>query len=88
MIGFPTETEKLIRDTFDLALKVKPDIVAVYFFRPYEKTPLYDMCKKLDLLKNINANYFSDSMVKGIPFKRLKQLRDRFYEEFKEVNRK
>ena len=86
MIGFPTETEALIREGFDLVLKTNPDIVAVYFFRPYEKTPLMDLCKKHNLLRKGNANYLKDSIVKGIPLKRLKKLRDDFYEEFK--NRK
>lgn len=86
MIGFPTETEKLIREGFDLVLECKPDIVAVYFFRPYENTPLMDMCKKLNLLKKGSANYFEDSIVKGISQKRLTKLRDDFYEEFKSAS--
>ena len=85
MIGFPTETEELIRESFDFVLKANPDIVAVYFFRPYDKTPLMDLCKEKDLLKEdeVNANYFSSSIVKGIDFEKLEKLRDNFYEEFK-----
>lgn len=88
MIGFPTETEELIRKSFDFVLKVKPDIVAVYFFRPYDKTPLMEMCKGLDLLKKGNANYFTGSVVKGIPFRKLKKFRDDFYKEFKAIQNK
>ncbi len=85
MIGFPTETEELIQDTFNLTLKTNPDIAAVYFFRPYPKTPLMDMCIEKDLLiEGLEPNYFEGSMVKGIPFERLKQLRDDFYKRFKE----
>jgi len=85
MIGFPTET--FIQDTFKLTLKANPDIAAVYFFRPYPKTSLMNMCIEKDLLiEGEKPNYLEGSMVKGIPFKRLKQLRDNFYKEFQEKN--
>jgi len=84
MIGFPTETEELIGDTFNLALRVNPDIAAVYFFKPYPKTPLMKLCleKKL-LMEGGKANYLEDSIVKGIPIERLKSLKEEFYERFK-----
>ncbi len=82
MMGFPFETEELVKEGFDFIIKVMPDIAAVYFFRPYEKTPLMDMCREHNLLKGISANYFDGSMVRGISLERLRKLRRDFYERF------
>jgi radical SAM superfamily enzyme YgiQ (UPF0313 family) len=42
LLGNPTETQEDMQKTFDLALKLDPDILQVGFFTPYPGSPYYE----------------------------------------------
>lgn len=50
MIGLPTETENNVSETLQLNAQLKPDVVRVATFYPYEGTQIYFLCEKLGLL--------------------------------------
>jgi len=50
MIGLPTETGNNVLETLRLNAQLRPDVVRVATFYPYEGTPIYLLCKKLGLL--------------------------------------
>jgi len=65
MIGIPGETEKEIEDTINLNRIVKPSVVGVSVFRPYQGTYLYDYCKKNGYLtdRKVNSFYEGESII-------------------------
>ncbi|MHA1966580.1 MAG: B12-binding domain-containing radical SAM protein, partial [Candidatus Hodarchaeales archaeon] len=54
IIGFPGDTEKIIRDSLNFVKSLQPFRITLSFFTPYKGTELYHECKKLGL---INSNY-------------------------------
>lgn len=68
MIGLPTETENNVWETLQLNVQLRPDVVRVATFYPYEGTPIYSLCEKLRLLmpknqKQRNLTYSSKSIL-------------------------
>jgi radical SAM superfamily enzyme YgiQ (UPF0313 family) len=51
IMGFPFETYEQMRDTVDINIKIKPNNGICYFFYPYPKTRLFEICRQFDLLK-------------------------------------
>jgi radical SAM superfamily enzyme YgiQ (UPF0313 family) len=50
IIGFPKDTEKIIRRSLDFVKSLKPFRITLSFVTPYEGTSLYDECKQLGLI--------------------------------------
>ncbi|MCX5815132.1 MAG: radical SAM protein [Proteobacteria bacterium] len=50
MIGLPTETKEEVFETLQLNARLLPDTIKLMTFYPFKNTPLYDLCKKLDLI--------------------------------------
>ena len=46
IIGFPTETEEMIRQTIDLHRRINPDRFSVRFLHPFPGTPIREFCVK------------------------------------------
>jgi radical SAM superfamily enzyme YgiQ (UPF0313 family) len=52
MVGFPQETEKTLRDTFDAMEKVKCNTFSFSIFTPYPGTELFEVCERNGLIDN------------------------------------
>lgn len=67
MIGLPFETEKNIKETIKLNLKINPDFIQTSIFYPFRGTELGEICYRkgwVDLEKKERAtNYFSESIL-------------------------
>jgi radical SAM superfamily enzyme YgiQ (UPF0313 family) len=50
MVGFPTETEETLQDTFTAMKNIGPAIVAYSIFTPYPGGDMYQECKDLGLI--------------------------------------
>ncbi|NQU95490.1 MAG: B12-binding domain-containing radical SAM protein [Candidatus Omnitrophica bacterium] len=50
MIGLPTETKEEILETLKLNAAIGPDSMKVMTFYPFKNTPLYDVCREMDLI--------------------------------------
>lgn len=50
IIGYPGETQKIIRENIRLAKKLKPDFIAINIATPYPGTELFDEVKRNQLL--------------------------------------
>jgi anaerobic magnesium-protoporphyrin IX monomethyl ester cyclase len=55
MLGYPTETEKEMRETIDFAIKLNPDWAMFSITTPYPQTELYRFASELNL---INKDYW------------------------------
>jgi len=44
IIGFPNETEEMVKQTIDLHRRIKPDRFSVRFLHPFPGTPIRDLC--------------------------------------------
>jgi radical SAM superfamily enzyme YgiQ (UPF0313 family) len=51
LVGFPTETEQTLRDTFRTMKKFK-DMMAYSIFTPYPGTEAFEYCQKMGLVKS------------------------------------
>lgn len=60
IIGIPGETEESIRETIDFNRRMKPTLIGVNIFSPYEGTELGDYCKENGLLRKLNPHSFLD----------------------------
>jgi len=58
MIGIPGETEKEIMDTIELNRLIKPSVVGVSIFRPYQGTQLHELCKEKGYLTDRKTSSF------------------------------
>lgn len=52
IIGLPFETKEMLKDTFNLNLRLRPDFGKCFYFYPYPGTKLYQLCAENDLLSN------------------------------------
>lgn len=50
IFGFPLETKQQMHNTISLNMKIKPHSGQVFFFYPYPKTELYNICVENNLL--------------------------------------
>ncbi|MBQ6163667.1 MAG: radical SAM protein [Clostridia bacterium] len=57
MVGFPWETEADIRNTFDFALRLRPDYVEIHTAMPYYGTGLYTECEKLNTIEGSSFGF-------------------------------
>jgi radical SAM superfamily enzyme YgiQ (UPF0313 family) len=55
MLGYPTETEKEMKETIDFAIKLNPDWAMFSITTPYPQTELYQFASELGL---INKDYW------------------------------
>lgn len=82
MIGNPDETEDDIRQTHELLMKVRPDIIQVAYFTPYPGSAVFDAA----LLEDHPAEHFSHYNFpinpSAVPDDRLRQWQRRFYLDF------
>ena len=69
MIGYPMETKKTTKATFELNKKLAADFVQVTVFFPFPGTEIYDYCIKNDLIDQKRyyhqTNYYSESVLKN-----------------------
>lgn len=89
IIGFPTETKEMIKQTIELHRKLKPDRFSVRFLHPYPGTPIRELLIKMGYFdesfdeKEYQGSYFTDPIL-DLPSpphptkEELKQLRDEF----------
>jgi len=54
IVGFPFESRREMKETYELNRRISPDGGHCFFFYPYKGTRLYTICKKYDLLKPEN----------------------------------
>lgn len=75
VIGFPWETKEHIMATKRLIMKMDPDFIEVTIALPFYGTPLYDICKKEDLLADsvLGSDFFHSSL-KGTKYLTLDEL--------------
>ena len=61
MLGFPWETEEMIKDTERLIHKINPDFIEIHVAMPYYGTGLYEMCKEYGVLSDsgFGHDYYS-----------------------------
>ncbi|MDI6641456.1 MAG: radical SAM protein [Elusimicrobiota bacterium] len=65
MIGIPGETHQTIRETIEMILELKPELIRMTFLYPYYNTAIYDYCKQRNLFKGKkHRDVFSDSPLK------------------------
>ena len=57
MIGFPWETEALIKETETLIHKIDPDFIELHIAMPYYGTGLYAQCEKAGVLRDSGFGY-------------------------------
>lgn len=82
MLGNPGETESDIRKTYDLMLRVRPDIIQVAFFTPYPGSPMFnpEMLSSHDLSSFSHYNFpFNHSDVSDDDLRRWQK---KFYLDF------
>ncbi len=83
MIGIPFETEETIKETIQLNKKVKPYIIAVSIFQPYNGTELYNICKKKGWLSERKVkSYFEEATRLDLPTISTKKIKY-YYKLFK-----
>ena len=51
LVGYPYETEEMLKDTVKMMKKSKSDKILYSIFTPYPHTELYDFCKSKGLIK-------------------------------------
>ncbi len=75
VIGFPWETKEHILATKKLIMEMDPDFIEVTIALPFYGTPLYDICKKEDLLADsvLGSDFFHSSL-KGTKYLSLEEL--------------
>ncbi len=82
MLGNPDETEAEIRQTYDLMMELRPDMIQVAFFTPYPGAPVFDR----DLLRAYPLKSFSHYNFPINPSRvdeqRLRAWQRRFYLDF------
>ncbi|MFH1642434.1 MAG: radical SAM protein [Nanoarchaeota archaeon] len=61
MIGSPTETLKDIRKSIELSFELKPDVLQVCYFIPYEGSPFYENNKNLIIKKKMDRRFHYSS---------------------------
>jgi len=61
MLGFPWETEEMIKQTEKLIHKINPDFIEVHVAMPYYGTGLYELCKEYGVLNDsgFGHDYYS-----------------------------
>ncbi len=82
MVGNPGEEEEDVRMTYDLLMKVKPDIIQVAFFTPYPGSPMFDpdLLSSHDLLNFSHYNFpFNHSNMSD---EDLRKWQKKFYLDF------
>ncbi len=52
LVGYPYETEEMLKDTVKMMKKSKSDKILYSIFTPYPHTELYDFCKSKGLIKD------------------------------------
>jgi len=52
LVGYPYETEEMLKDTVKMMKKSKSDKILYSIFTPYPYTALYEFCKSQGLIKN------------------------------------
>ncbi|MDD5281882.1 MAG: radical SAM protein [Candidatus Omnitrophica bacterium] len=67
MLGLPFETEELIRKTVKLNQEVRPDFIALSYFRPYPGTDLYNLCKENNLISRRKASHWLEDTILDQP---------------------
>jgi anaerobic magnesium-protoporphyrin IX monomethyl ester cyclase len=81
MIGLPYETPEMIRETINLNRRCVPNDIAIFFFYPYPKTELYEVCQKEGFLsERYSISYVSGSVL-DLPTINKKEL-EKLYTEF------
>jgi radical SAM superfamily enzyme YgiQ (UPF0313 family) len=56
MVGMPFETLDDIRETLALSREIAPELTVFSQFLPLPGTPLYDLCRRHDLLLEASAD--------------------------------
>jgi radical SAM superfamily enzyme YgiQ (UPF0313 family) len=89
IIGFPTETEEMIKQTMDLHRRIQPDRFSVRFLHPFPGTSIRNLCVKEGYISedyediNPDASFFRDPVL-NLPSpphptkERLKELKKEF----------
>lgn len=81
MVGIPFETKESIQKTIELNKKLNPTYVGCSIFTAFPGTPIYELCKKNNWLKEgYSSSYFQDTNIVHPNFtpKELKKIRDSF----------
>jgi len=70
MMGYPTETIETVEDTInfakELAIDHGLDSAGFSIVTPFPGTPLYDYCKKHNLLRTLDWRYYSYQLKQGV----------------------
>lgn len=61
VIGFPWETEKMIKETKKLIFRISPDFIELHIAMPYYGTELYEECRRTGTLNAVpyGCDYYS-----------------------------
>jgi anaerobic magnesium-protoporphyrin IX monomethyl ester cyclase len=90
VVGYPGETEQMLKQTFDFIKKTKPDFVYVCQAIPYPGTELIDILKMKGWKVSSDWNHFDEqSPVFNNPLlspEKIDEMRGKFYDEFLSPN--
>jgi radical SAM superfamily enzyme YgiQ (UPF0313 family) len=67
MLGVPGETAATIQDTIELNRRIRPDVMQVTTFYPYEHTELGEMCFKNGYVEKTHEDHYMEKSILKLP---------------------